>query len=75
LRPNLIQCSTFCFWKVSSTNVVNGAGPSGSGRSCARWTALPVMADLLRDGWKLAREQLAQHVTATVIAAPERPRP
>ena len=35
-RPKRIQCSTFCFWNVSSTNVVKGAGPSGCGRPCAR---------------------------------------
>ena len=61
LRPNPIQCSTFCFWKVSSTWVVNGAGPSGSGRRAARWTALPVSGWSPR-WWKFAREQFAQHV-------------
>jgi hypothetical protein len=38
LAAEPIQRSTFFFWKVSSTNVVNGAGPSGCGCSCAART-------------------------------------
>ncbi len=48
LWPKRIQRSTFRFWKVSSTNVVKGAGPSANGRSCAPRPVLPIMTDLLR---------------------------
>jgi hypothetical protein len=42
-------------------HVVNGAGPSGSGRL---WRDGPLCRSWLvsRGGWKFAREQLAQHV-------------